>query len=79
MPCQHAKNTVFLLVIIQIWIEFLRGDITRKATFYQGTSLECVCLPSNFSLFQTFPQKPWSDAWSMVDYHIGDGWNKTYI
>ena len=49
MPClkvsQHAKNqskcqnTAFLLVNIQVWIDPLRADITRKVTFKQDTSL----------------------------------------
>ena len=64
------------LAIRNIVLYSVRGDITRKVTFLARHFFE-MC--SNFSLFQTFPQKPWSDAWSMADYHIGDGWNKTYI
>ena len=38
----NCQNTAFLLADIQIWIDFLRADMTEKDTFKQGTSLYTV-------------------------------------
>ena len=36
------QNTAFLLVEIQIYIDFLYADMTRNETFKQDTSLEII-------------------------------------